>query len=48
MSTKNYKTGVMLGLVWGGVGVVWDYFGLGYLGDAGEEVFEVKCGHQKL
>ena len=30
------------------LGVVWDYFGLGYLGDAGEEVFEVKCGHQKL
>ena len=102
MSTKNYKTGVMLGLVWGGVGGcrglfwtgilggrrgggvrigVWapriiklglcrggvgfglgywgvgtknyktgveNYFGLGYLGDAGEEVFEGKCGPQKL
>ena len=40
MSTKNYK----LGLFWGGVGVVGDYFGLGYLGDAGEGVFVVKCG----
>ena len=49
VGTKNYKTGAMLGLCWGGVGdwgyagealgVVEYYFGLGYLGDAGEEMF---------
>ena len=52
MSTKNYKTGVMLELFWGysgeALGFVGDCFGLGYLGNAGEEVFEVKCGHQEL
>ena len=32
MSTKNYKTGVMLGLVWGGVGGCRGLFWTGILG----------------
>ena len=41
-----FKNIIKLGFSGEALGVVGDYFGLGYLGDAGEEVFEVKCGHR--